>query len=124
MTVQDTLQALGITRNYRGCIRAITAIELAMENEDRLEAVTKEIYREVAKRCGCNWSAVERNIRTVVQRAWRINRPLLIRMAGYPLEVPPTASEFIAIVANYIQRTSPTQDDPAPADAAKVKVPR
>ena len=95
-----------------------------MENEDRLEAVTKEIYREVAKRCGCNWSAVERNIRTVVQRAWRINRPLLIRMAGYPLEVPPTASEFIAIVANYIQRTSPKQDDPAPADAARVKVPR
>ena len=123
MTVQDTLQALGITRNYRGCHRAITAIELAMENEDRLEAVTKEIYLEVAKKCGCNWSAVERNIRTVVQRAWRINRPLLIRMAGYPLEVPPTASEFIAIVANFIQRSSPKQENAAKDNPARDKIP-
>ena len=59
MTVQDTLQALGITRSYRGCLRAATAIELVLEDEDRLEAVTKEIYREVAKRCRCigmRWS--------------------------------------------------------------------
>ena len=106
MTVQDTLQALGITRSYRGCLRAATAIELVLEDEDRLEAVTKEIYREVAKRCRCNWYAVERNIRTAVQRAWRINRPLLTQMAGYPLEAPPNASEFIAIVADYMRRTS------------------
>ena len=35
MTVQDTLQALGITRSYRGCLRAATAIELVLEDEDR-----------------------------------------------------------------------------------------
>lgn len=114
MTVQDTLQALGITRNYRGCLRAAAAIELVLEDEDRLEAVTKEIYLEVAQRCHCNWYAVERNIRTVVQRAWHVNRPLLTQMAGYPMDAPPTASEFIAIVANYIRRAGAQEGQAQP----------
>ena len=57
------------------------------------------------ERCGCSWAAVERNIRTTVQRVWRINPQGLIKMAGYPLAEPPTASDFIEIVAHYLRRT-------------------
>ena len=66
MTVQEAMRILGITRNYRGYLRAVTAIELALEKEDRLDAVIEDIYLEVAKRRGCSWSAVERSIRTVI----------------------------------------------------------
>src|SRR5699024_12598375 len=52
------------------------AIYLAVQDESRLEAVTKEIYMGTASHFNCNWTAVERNIRTAVARAWRINRPL------------------------------------------------
>ena len=82
MTVQEALRDLGITRNYRGYLRAVTAIELALEKEDRLDAVIKGIYSEVARRRDCSWSAVERSLRTLVQRVWRVNRALLIEMVG------------------------------------------
>ena len=104
--IKDTLRGLGITTNYYGFHRTLSAVTLVLEDSDRLQAVTREIYWIVAERCGCKRSAVERNIRTVVQRAWRINPQRLIRMAGYPLSEPPTASEFIEIIANYVQRRS------------------
>ena len=107
--VQDTLRSLGITRKYRGFRYTEISIELVLEDEDRLQAVTKEVYYEAARRCGCKWSAVERGIRTAVQRAWRVNRGRLVEMAGYPLEEPPIASEFIEIVSNHIQRSSMPQ---------------
>ena len=105
-TVQDTLRSLGVSRKYHGFRLTVMAIELVLDNEDRLEAVTKEIYWEIANLCGCNRNSVERNIRTVVQRVWRINPSLLIQMAGYPMDSPPTVSEFIEVVSNYIRRSN------------------
>ena len=105
-TVQDTLRLFGITRCYKGLKHTAYAIELAVQEESRLEAVTKEIYTETASHFGCKWTAVERNIRTAVARAWKVNRPLLLEMAGYPLTGIPTASQFIEILAAYILRSS------------------
>jgi len=105
-TVQDALRLFGITRCYKGLKHTAYAIELAVQEESRLEAVTKEIYTETASHFGCKWTAVERNIRTAVARAWKVNRPLLLEMAGYPLTGIPTASQFIEILASYILRSS------------------
>ena len=44
-TIQDTLRSFGITRCYKGFQYAAYAIQLAVEDESRLESVTKEIYR-------------------------------------------------------------------------------
>ena len=63
-TVQDTLRLFGITRCYKGLKHTAYVIELAVQEESRLEAVTKEIYTETASHFGCKWTAVERNIRT------------------------------------------------------------
>ena len=107
--IQDTLRLFGITRCYKGFLHTAYAIQLAVEDEDRLEAVTKEIYMETAFHFNCTWTAVERNIRTAVARAWKINRPLLAEIAGYPLTCTPAASEFIEILASYILRSSQSQ---------------
>lgn len=106
INVQETLRTIGITRCYKGFSHAAHSIELAVSEEQRLEAVTKEIYMETAEYFGCNWTAVERNIRTVVARAWEVNPEFLIKMAGYPLDSAPTPSQFIEIIANYVARTS------------------
>ena len=45
----------------------------------------------------------ERNVRTAVSRAWQVNPELLRAVAGYPLDAAPTASEFIEMLASYIQ---------------------
>ena len=86
--IRDTLRELGVGGNY-----------IAQQR-----AVTRDIYLPVAQICGCKWTAVERNLRTVVQRVWRINPAGLARMAGYPLSEPPTASDFIEILAHYLRR--------------------
>ncbi len=108
-TVQETLRLFGITRCYKGFNHTAYAIWMAVHDESRLEAVTKEIYMETASHFNCKWTSVERNIRTAVARAWKINRPLLSEMAGYPLACVPTASEFIEIIASYILRSSQPQ---------------
>lgn len=53
--IRRELRALGITRRCRCYGRIVMAIQLAVDQEDSLEAVTKEIYWEVGSRCGRKW---------------------------------------------------------------------
>ena len=84
--------------------QTVRAIALVLEDESRLLNVTEEIYEVVALQTRCHPSNVERNIRTVVLCALHTNRPLLVKMAGFTLTAPPRASQFIDIIASYIQR--------------------
>lgn len=109
--IQDILRLLGVTRCYKGFQHTAYAIHLAVADDTRLETVTKGIYMETAEHFGCKWTAVERNIRTVVLRAWQVNPEFICRMAGYPLDSAPTASQFIEIVSSYILRSLPPDSD-------------
>lgn len=110
ITIQNILRPFGITGRYKGFHHVCFSIQLAVTDDFRLNAVTREIYMVTAVQFNCNWKAVERNIRTVVIRAWNVNPDLLSQMAGYPLDGPPTASEFIEIVSSYILRSDLTLD--------------
>ena len=107
LNVSGFLRPFGITKCYKGFDHVCYSIRLAVVQETRLEAIVKEIYMETASHFSCTWFSVERNIRTVVARAWMINPDLLTEMAGYPLSSQPTVSEFIEIVSSYILRSSP-----------------
>ena len=107
--VQDILRALGITRCYKGIKHTEYAICLAIQDESRLEAITKEIYMETAEHFACSWTSVERNIRTAVSRAWSVNPDLLCQIAGYPLKAEPSASQFIEMISSYIIRSHQPQ---------------
>ena len=102
MEIQIILRRLGICTTYKGTVLALT---LALEDENRLNSITREIYTEVAKQLNATPSAIEKNLRTVVQRAWRMNPGDLEKMAGYRLEYMPSVSEFLDILFNYIQRS-------------------
>ena len=102
ITIQKTLRALGITSNYDGYRLILAAEQLAVEDEDRLRLITKEIYRPVSILCCCPLANVERNIHTVIFRVWKVNRPLLSQLAGFPLEAPPAVSHFIEMLANHL----------------------
>ena len=105
LSICDELQALGITANYAGRRQAAMAIEPALQDEDRLNHVTKEIYWVVADSIGCKRCDIERNIRTVSHRAWNEGRQRLIEIARYDLHAAPTASEFISILTSHIRRS-------------------
>lgn len=102
--LQETLQRLGITEKYAGFFLTGTAVELCMERPSRLRSVIKEVYWETAEIHGCARADVERNIRTVVLRAWKVNRAGLQALAEYPLEAPPSVSDFLQILVSHIRK--------------------
>ncbi|MBQ8227689.1 MAG: hypothetical protein IJZ88_01610 [Clostridia bacterium] len=106
--VLKLLRGLGVGKIYRGCRAVVIFVELASDDEDRLLNIV-ETYKEIATRTGTTWTAVERNIRTVVNRAWETNSQLLIEIAGYPMQIPPTASEFLEIIYNHSIRHGVTK---------------
>lgn len=102
--VSDALMSLSVTGKYRGYTYAITACELIAEDERILCSVMDKVYPKVAEIIGCNEFCVERNIRTIIFRAWDKRCDRLKEIAGYPLSAPPSVSEFLAILTHYAKK--------------------
>ena len=69
--IQDIMRPFGVTPRYAGFPMLVASVELYLEDPNRLSAVIDEIYKPAAKRCRCTSDNVERNIRTIIQQAWR-----------------------------------------------------
>ena len=80
------------------------AILLTMNEPEYINAVTKRLYPEIAKRNGTTASRVERAIRHAIEVAWdRGDVDTLNSYFGYTihnLRGKPTNSEFIAMIAD------------------------
>ena len=96
--IYDLLYALGISANYTGFFQTVCAVELCQADPARLQLVTKQVYPEVARRCGTSRNAVERNIRTVCGIAWKNNRRLLEQLGRRPFLQKPYNAQFLAIL--------------------------
>ena len=92
------LYSLGITANYTGFFQTAFAVQLCMEQPERLLLVTKWVYPDVASHYKTNWKAVERNIRTVNGLVWEQNRPYLEELAGRKLPHKPSNAQLLAIL--------------------------
>lgn len=82
-------------------------ILLAVEDMDVINAVTKVLYPEVARRFSTTPSRVERAIRHAIEVAWdRGDLETLQKYFGYTVNSAkgkPTNSEFIAMIADRLQ---------------------
>lgn len=108
--IQNILRSFGITQRYKGFKYAEYALLLATEDNSRLDELTKNIYMPTGRYFGCSVANIERNIRTIIRRAWKVDRNRIRRMAGYPLDGAPSVSEFIEIVSSYILRNTAQTD--------------
>ena len=102
--VDGVLRPLGITRNMRAYHTLSEALRLICEQEDRLEAVQKEIYEPLADRHCCDWTAIQSMIRRAAQTAWATNPTQVQRLAGYPLTGCPSAVQFLELLYNGMVR--------------------
>ena len=102
------LDSLGVSRRYLGHAFAAEAI-LRMGNTAGYAAphLLHTIYEPLAQRYGCRPQQVERNLRTVVQRAWCINRTGMQHLCPYPLNAAPSVGEFLDIVVTHLLRNHP-----------------
>lgn len=104
--IHELLYRLGITANYTGFFQTAYAVQLSIQQPERLLLVTKWLYPEVARYYGTTWVCVERNTRSAAEVAWRNNRQLLETLAHRSLPRRPTASEFLADLTAYLQHDS------------------
>lgn len=105
-TLFDLLRTFGITNSYKGCGQLIKAVNIVLECPDELHAVHKHIYAVIAEDYVCQPTSVERNIRTLIDIAWKTNPERLMEIAGYPLSGRPSAVKFIEIFSNYILKNN------------------
>lgn len=96
--IQKLLYSIGLTANYAGYRQMMIALEIAAAEPETLRMVTKRLYPETARRCGTNWKAVERNIRTAIRCTWNNSRHALERMTGCSFDEIPKPAQFLAIL--------------------------
>ena len=102
--VTEVIHEIGVPAHIKGYQYLREAIILTIRDMDMINAVTKVLYPEVAKRFGTTPSRVERAIRHAIEVAWdRGDVETLQRYFGYTvsgIKGKPTNSEFIAMIAD------------------------
>ena len=105
--VTNVLHHVGVPANIQGFHYLRTAILLAIDNEDILNRITKELYPSVAKIHKTTATRVERSIRHGIETAWdRGDVEVLASYFGYTVQSQkgkPTNSEFIALISDRIR---------------------
>lgn len=106
-TVTAIIHEIGVPAHIKGYQYLREAILITVADMDVINAVTKVLYPEVAKRYGTTASRVERAIRHAIEVAWdRGDLETLQRYFGYTVsnaKGKPTNSEFIAMIADRLQ---------------------
>ena len=104
--VTDIIHEIGVPAHIKGYQYLREAIILTIKDMDMINAVTKALYPEVAKKYGTTPSRVERAIRHAIEVAWdRGDIEVLQKFFGYTvsnIKGKPTNSEFIAMIADHL----------------------
>ena len=104
LTVTEILHQIGVPAHIKGYQFLRDAILLTTADHGYINAVTKRLYPEIAKKNGTTASRVERAIRHAIEVAWdRGDVDTLNSYFGYTihnLRGKPTNSEFIAMIAD------------------------
>lgn len=98
--VETMLHTLGVGRQYKGYNLTCQMLRLAMEDPARLCNMKRCLFAPVARLNGCDERTLERNIRTLIQRAWDNNAEAMCRMAGYRLLGRPTVGDFLSFMVD------------------------
>ncbi len=105
--VTAIIHDVGVPAHIKGYQYLREAILIAVADMDVINAVTKVLYPEVAKRYNTTASRVERAIRHAIEVAWdRGDLETLQKYFGYTVsnvKGKPTNSEFIAMIADRLQ---------------------
>lgn len=105
--VTEILHQIGVPAHIKGYHYLRDSIIMAIETPDIINAVTKQLYPNVAKRYETTASRVERAIRHAIEVAWdRGDVDILNSYFGYTIHNTrgkPTNSEFIAMISDRLR---------------------
>lgn len=102
------LVQLGTPAHIKGHRYIITGLRLVLNKPDIIDAITKELYPQIAKVHSTTASRVERAIRHAIEVTWdRGDLETLTKYFGNTISITkgkPTNSEFLAMVSTIIRR--------------------
>lgn len=105
--VTTIIHEIGVPAHIKGYQYLREAIIMTVEDMEVINAVTKVLYPEVARKFGTTASRVERAIRHAIEVAWdRGDLDTLQKYFGFTVsnsKGKPTNSEFIAMIADRLQ---------------------
>ena len=105
--VTSMIHEIGVPAHVKGYQYLREAIMIAVDDMDVINAITKVLYPQVAKKFSTTSSRVERAIRHAIELAWdRGDLETLQKFFGYTVsntKGKPTNSEFIALIADKLQ---------------------
>lgn len=105
--VTSVIHEVGVPAHIKGYQYVREAIIIAVQDMEVINAVTKVLYPEVARRFNTTPSRVERAVRHAIEVAWdRGDLETLQSYFGYTVsnaKGKPTNSEFIAMIADRIR---------------------
>ncbi len=105
--ISKKLNEVGIPAKLKGYRYMITAITEVLNNDESLDAVTKILYPDVAKKHNSTAQRVEKAIRHAIEVAWNVNEDNPIKKQFELHEGKeknrPTNSEFIAKISQDIR---------------------
>lgn len=102
--VYGLIRKLGVTSKYKGYYFVAEAIKMTMEFQEKPMQITKDVYPYLAKKFKSTPVNIEHDIRTVINVCWSNNRSKMEQIAGYDLSYKPTNSEFVDMVAYYLNQ--------------------
>ena len=104
--ITKMLHELGSPAHIKGYQYLRDAISMVVRDREMMEAVTKILYPEIAKKNYTSSSRVERAIRHAIEVAWgRGSLEVIDELFGYTISTgkgKPTNSEFISLIADKI----------------------
>ena len=106
-TVTEVIHEIGVPAHIKGYQYLREAVKMVMENPERINRITKELYPGIAHRFGTTSSKVERAIRHAIEVAWNRGRIEALDEAFgrnvCSLDDKPTNGEFIALVSDRLR---------------------
>lgn len=107
ISITKILHELGIPSHIKGYQYIREGISIVYGKPDRIGAITKELYPELADKFNTTNSRVERAIRHAIEVSWnRGNWDLMEEIFGHSVDIDkakPTNSEFIVTIADKLK---------------------
>lgn len=105
--VTNVIHEVGVPAHIKGYQYLREAIMMAINNNDIINQITKQLYPEIAQKFKTTPSRVERAIRHAIEVAWgRGQTETVENIFGYTVSAAkgkPTNSEFIAMIADKLR---------------------
>ena len=102
----NTLDSFGVSRSYTGYNYVVHGLLLILEDDERIECITKTLYLDIAKYFHTNWTCVEKNMRTIVNCVWNSHnvelREIIFNRTNRNKK--PTNKEFLKYMYDYIMQ--------------------